>query len=218
MTTTTININMDKTCPTCNEPGLLDNGRCLKCTVDELLPKGPTREFKKIKVDITTKHLELVYSETVQREEEFFTHDYTVLFKQEVHEDLVNAIGNFIPHLAVLVELKDVNEFNGTNMIPFDRYSVPGLASFEVSSISTGGEDEHFGLTISGRKKLRSGKVFNINTPFTKFEGGEHEEPYEMAYELRGAFDVLVKEVGLFLDEGKAAPSRQTKLDFEKAA
>jgi len=219
MKTATININMDKKCPKCNEAGLLDNGRCLKCTTDELLGRGPSREFKKIKLDIATRFLELTYTERVTVDDRLIETEFEgVKRKVEVHADLAAAVDNFIPHMVMLTELFDSVEFEGRELMPFDCSAAPNLLKFQVSSVSMGGSDEHFGLSISGRKNLRNGRVFNISAPFTKFEGGEHEEQYGYASAMFAAFTMLEREVNLFLDEGKAAPSKQTKLEFDDAA
>lgn len=218
----TININMDTACSVCGEMGACDGDRCLKCVTDAVIAAkqpGTVREFKKIKVDLATKFLELTYTERRAVGEEMVETEYDgVRRKVEVHQDLRDAMANFIPHMVILCELHDEAEFRGRNLVPFSREEMAAILKYDVQSISTGGQDEHFGITISGRKTLRGGKVFNINAPFTKFEGGEHETPYAYAGDMHEAFMLLEKEVNLFLDEGKVAPSTQTKMDFEQAA
>src|SRR5690606_23708802 len=178
--------------------------------------ENTTRTFKKSKVDVKTHYLELVYEEISNSGEEVYVTEHAVKFSREVHADMVQAMNNLIPHMLVLTELADATEFAGIDPLAFDRDTMH-FSRYDVSSVSTGGEDEHFGLTISGRKTLRNGRVFNINTPFVKLEGGEHEEKYALARDLSLAYDLLVKEVELFIDTGKAAPKKQLELELNAA-
>lgn len=215
--TPTITINMDVPCAECGKGGATANGRCLECLTKEILG-GPKRDIKKIKVDGNTGFLELAFTERVKMGDAITENDMGGTFKRVVHADLRAALDAFIPHLLLITEVKEAVEFEGVDLDVFDKFGVPGCAPYTVTGIAIGGEDEHQGVTIIGRKALRNRKVLNIIAPFTKFQGIEGEPRYAMADELWSAYIALEKEVGLFLDHGKCAPDPQMAMDFEEEA
>lgn len=218
MGTPTITINMDAPCTECGKGGATQSGLCLECIGKQIPKAGPRRDFKKIKVDGNTGFLELAYTERVKAGDTITENDMGGTFKRAVHGDLLTAMQNFIPHLLVITEVKEATEFEGVDLDVFDKLGVPGCAPYTVTGIAIGGEDEHQGVTIIGRKTLRNKKALNIIAPFTKFQGSEGEPRYRLADELWSAYIDLEKEVGLFLDHGKCAPEAQLKMDLETAA
>lgn len=209
---------MDSPCAECGKGGATASGLCLGCIGKQILKAGPKRDFKKIKLDGNTGFLELAYTERVKMGDTITENDMGGTFKRAVHADLRAALDAFIPHLLLITEVKEAVEFEGVDLDVFDKTGVPGCTPYAVTGIAIGGEDEHQGVTIIGRKTLRNKKVLNIIAPFTKFQGSEGEPRYAMADELWSAYIALEKEVGLFLDHGKCAPEAQLKMDLETAA
>lgn len=212
MATTTININMDKKCSKCGQPGATDGGRCLKCVADEVIAaKNPVmRTIKKAKLtSLSGKGLYLEYTDI--SDGELLTH--TVESTREVHADLFNAFQSLRAHLIMMCELKDtlLCENIDLDSIPEDVAFVMELEKYAVTSITLGGEDEHVGVTITGRKNLRNKRVLNLNTPFTKFH--DENNQYVFAMHLARAVDRLVSECDLYIG-GKSAPKAQQEMKF----
>jgi len=76
-----------------------------------------------------------------------------------------------------------------------------------------GGSDEHRGATVIAQRKLRSGKVLNLISPFTKFDSETSD--YVHCYELDACCEGVVSEVNFYLG-GKYAPDPQLELEFTK--
>ncbi len=106
-------------------------------------------------------------------------------------------------HVCVLCEF-----FEDIDQIP-ETY----LASLTVTGISLGGHDEHEGVTVVAQKKLKSGKVLNLVTPFTRFVDDENPDAYPYGFELASAVGVVESEASLFLG-GKKAQNAQLELNF----
>lgn len=171
-------------------------------------------ELKKAKIN-SDNHLQVEYTEITASAEDPNESVYTEITKkcgQKVHKDLITAYSRFIPHLLLLCELIDSPDIDGLSWDPGDSNSIfdmPVLEKFTVTSFSIGGSDEHEGITITGKKFLKSGKVLNLNTPFTKFE--DENMPYTYAKELHAAFIDVDYEVQAYI-EGKYAPPSQLNL------
>lgn len=125
--------------------------------------------------------------------------------RQPVHKDLVAAFDAIIPHLPLLCEVTAEKE-----LLPLGHVD---LESFKVTSFSKGGSDEHAGVTIVGRKRLKGNRILNLVAPFTKWE--EENNPYQHRYELKEAIRHLSDEIHKYLFEGKVAPAVQMELQLE---
>lgn len=141
-------------------------------------------------------------SKTVQAE-------YTRIGKNIVHEDMEAALEYLRPHLAILcdqVEAQDKEYYElDSDLESLDRY--------KVNSYAIGGSGISEGVTLTGTRYGKYGPQ-NLNSQFTKYEGGENEETYEHAFELRGMINHCNEEALLYV-EGKMAPTAQLDM-FEQ--
>lgn len=166
------------------------------------------REINKIKLEgnfcLKLEYEETVTSKDEEGNEKANVFDYTVTCRNEVHEDLVNALQNLRPHVLAITESFEPKS---------DLAEIPEqmLDKIEVTGISIGGSDEHLGVTIIAKRKLKHGKILNLTTPFQKYE--DENMPYEFAGELYADVEQLVDEVQQYLN-GKYAPSKQLELDL----
>lgn len=124
--------------------------------------------------------------------------------RQQVHPDLIAAFDALIPHLPQLCEL-DVH----MNLLDPSDFL---LSSFKVTGFSIGGNDEHEGVTLIGRKNLKTGKVLNLVAPFTKWE--DEHEPYRFAGALYDAIAKCDYEIQQYLFHSKVAPPVQLELNL----
>lgn len=127
-----------------------------------------------------------------------------------IHNDLQAAFDALTPHFAFICEditesvcRQAINDFKegviyGTPSDPLKKYNVSGFA--------LGKESE--GVTISGTKRLESGKSININTPFIKWD-----DDYPFISELIESVDILKSEVYEYI-EGKRAPIKHQTIDM----
>jgi len=126
-----------------------------------------------------------------------------------IHPDLYNAFQLLAIHFGLILEIIDDSEV--VNTLKYD----PELTSrIVITSFSVGGKDEDPGLTISGYKILRSGKIFTTSTPLTKFDQGE--DGYDHIDNLISALDSAKSEVRKYL-EGKYADDPQLDLFDDKS-
>ena len=129
----------------------------------------------------------------------------TVDGKNLVHKDLVAAFKELTGHMAILCELREAKE----DSIPDD---LKNLSSVEVTGYSIGGTDEDEGVTLIGKRFLKSKKVLNLIAPFTKFDNENEEYPY--AFTLMQAIDACNYEAEQYLTAKKWAVVQQ-ELPFD---
>lgn len=129
----------------------------------------------------------------------------TVDGKNLVHKDLVAAFKELTGHMAILCELREAKE----NSIPDD---LTNISSVEVNGYSIGGTDEDEGVTLIGKRFLKSKKVLNLIAPFTKFDNENEEYPH--AFTLMQAIDACNYEVVEYLTNKKWAVVQQ-ELPFD---
>ena len=131
----------------------------------------------------------------------------TVEGKNLIHKDLEAALDALVPHLAFLCEQKEADDKTFIEDIPDEIHNV-----LEVSGYSIGGSDEDEGVTLIGKRFLKSKKVLNLSAPFTKFNN-EIEE-YTNAFELQQAIEACNYEVEQYLTAKKWAIVQQ-ELPFD---
>lgn len=131
----------------------------------------------------------------------------TVEGKNLIHKDLEAALDALVPHLAFLCEQKEADDKTFIEDIPDEIHNV-----LEVSGYSIGGSDEDEGVTLIGKRFLKSKKVLNLSAPFTKFNN-ENEE-YTNAFELQQAIEACNYEVEQYLTAKKWAIVQQ-ELPFD---
>ncbi len=134
----------------------------------------------------------------------------TVEGKNIVTKDLTNAFRKLVPHLTMLCEQKEASHADRMDELTDEMYSV-----LEVTGYSIGGSDNSEGVTLSGKRFLKSKKVLNLNAPFTMFDN-ENEE-YKYAFELQQEIEACNYEVEQYLFNKKWAIVQQ-ELPFDGEA
>lgn len=133
----------------------------------------------------------------------------TIDGKNLIHKDLKAAFEELVPHLAFLCEQKEADGKKALNELPEEIFS-----TFEVGGYSIGGSDDNTGVTLVGKRFLKSKKVLNLIAPFTMFNN-ENEE-YEHAFDLQQAIDACSYEVEQYLTAKKWAVVQQ-ELPFDES-
>lgn len=133
----------------------------------------------------------------------------TIEGKNLIHKDLKAAFEELVPHLAFLCEQKEADGKKDLNELPEEIFS-----TFEVGGFSIGGSDDNTGVTLVGKRFLKSKKVLNLIAPFTMFNN-ENEE-YEHAFDLQQAIDACSYEVEQYLTAKKWAVVQQ-ELPFDES-
>lgn len=116
----------------------------------------------------------------------------TVEGKNLVTNDLKDAFNSLTAHLAFLCEQKEADGKECLEDLPKDIDK-----KLEVTGYTIGGEDESRGVTLIGKRFLKSNKVLNLNSPFTKFD--DENEPYQFGFELEQAIQACEYEVNEYL-------------------
>ena len=132
----------------------------------------------------------------------------TVEGKNLVHGDLKAAFKALTGHMAILCELREAKEESAPQ-------ELNDLNTVEVTGYSIGGTDDDEGVTLIGKRFLKSKKVLNLIAPFTKFANENEEYPY--SYELMGAINLCGYEVEQYLTAKKWAIVQQ-ELPFDEDA
>lgn len=132
----------------------------------------------------------------------------TIEGKNLVTKDLTNAFRDLVPHLTFLCEQKEAAHLERMDELPNSIYS-----TLEVSGYTVGGSDDSLGVTLIGKRFLKSKKVLNLSAPFTMFNN-ENEE-YSYAFELNQTIDACNYEVEQYLFEKKWAVVQQ-ELPFKE--
>ncbi len=132
----------------------------------------------------------------------------TVPCRNLIHDDLQAAFDMLRTHLAIIC---DQPEAKDKTFYELDE-DYENLNHFEVKSYSIGGSGDHEGVSISGNRLLKRGRVLNLNAPFTKYF--DENDPYENATELQSLINHCNDEVLAYLD-GKIKPNAQGDL-FEQ--
>jgi hypothetical protein len=118
------------------------------------------------------------------------------------HDDLKKAFAQLVPHLALISEIVDHNPRG------IEAMSEKLWEDFSVTGFAVGKADD--GVTLIGQKKLSTGKILNITTPFTKWE-----DEYTYSDALAEAIEACKHEVIEYLN-GKMAPPAQQEIEFEE--
>jgi hypothetical protein len=112
-----------------------------------------------------------------------------------IHDDLRNAFNGMSEHLAEIC-----HQYNDTGAIDADNTSCNGVAF-------GGGNGDSGGFTLIGSRHLHGGDVVNLTSPFKKFSDG-----YIGMSELHELTETAIREVKLYLFEGKQKPQEQQSL------
>jgi hypothetical protein len=122
-----------------------------------------------------------------------------------VHNDFKEKLQHLAVHAALITELIDPSKVKGD----VEKFQHPILEKIIVKSISLGG-DEGEGLTISFERKLSTGKILNLNTPFTKYY--EDTRGYRFGDDLQLAVNDFIEEVEAYLKGDKYGEGTQLSL------
>ena len=134
----------------------------------------------------------------------------TVEGKNLVTNDLINAFKALVPHMAFLCEQKEAAGTDFLEDLPDNIGSI-----LEVSGYTLGGDGDSRGVTLTGKRFLKSNKVFNLNAPFTKF--ADENENYAFQFELEQAIESCCYEVNEYIFNKKWKVVQQ-ELPFEEQA
>lgn len=116
----------------------------------------------------------------------------TVEGKNLVTNDLKRAFSMLVPHMAFLCEQKEAE-----NRLSLDELPDSIETILEVTGYTVGGDGDSKGVTVTGKRFLKSSKVLNLNTPFTKFN--DENEQYDFQFELEQAVEQCDFEVREYL-------------------
>jgi hypothetical protein len=119
-----------------------------------------------------------------------------------VHTDLKDALQALAVHCILIDELVDVTKVKGS----LENYNPALLQYVTVKGFTLGGDDGE-GITISFERKLSTGRVINLNTPFTKF--GDESIKYKFDDDLQLAVEDLVGEIKEYLAGTKLGDGAQ---------
>jgi hypothetical protein len=171
-----------------------------------------TLTIRKAKIAEDT-FLETEYLLTEADGDETVSTERTEKSRKIIHEDLRKAFNRLIPHLVMLAEIVDDEKVDAVHFETEEIYLDPRFDKFKVTGFSMGGDAEHAGVTIIGRKMLRGKKVLNLTTPFTKFDPETEQSGYHFLHELYTAIQLCEQEVELYIN-GKQAPNPQLALSI----
>lgn len=129
-----------------------------------------------------------------------------------IHDDLRDKFRQLIPHLAFICDqVKDtpqleeaIEDMKATSY--GDEEGEHFLSNFNVTGFKISGSGDNQGVTLIGQRKLLSGKVLNLVTPFIRYE-----DEYLYMNELRIAVSECQEEVAQYM-QGKKAPDAQLSL------
>lgn len=126
----------------------------------------------------------------------------TVEGKNLVTKDLVRAFSSLIPHMAFLCELKEADGKESLDELPGEICDI-----IEVTGFAKGGDGDSAGVTLTGKRFLKTNKVLNLNAPFTKLV--DDTEDYSFQFELEQAIEECCYEVNEYLFNKKWAVVQQ---------
>ncbi len=154
--------------------------------------------------------LEVVIIESITDEEGLIENEVSKKMGYEVHPDLINAFNKLAFHCAIICDQIDVTP----NMAMEDARLIfeHSNSNISVTGFVIGGQDDHEGITIIGRRALRSGKILNLIAPFTKWS--DEHTPYNYEFELYEDFQAAELEAAEYMN-GKHAPAKQLEIEFE---
>lgn len=116
----------------------------------------------------------------------------TVEGKNLVTNDLKRAFSMLVPHMAFLCEQKEAENRLSLDELPDNIETILNVTGYTV-----GGDGDSKGVTVTGKRFLKSSKVLNLNTPFTKFN--DENEQYDFQFELEQAVEQCDFEVREYL-------------------
>ncbi|SFK99264.1 hypothetical protein [Proteiniphilum acetatigenes] len=145
-------------------------------------------------------------------EEYFSEENYSNIIEKKcaqiAHGDLQAALDKLKVHLACICEMPEAEAIKEFGV--YD-YPLSKLDGYVVTGYTHGGSDESAGVTIIGKKLLKSGKVLNLISPFIQYED---TDAYPFAGELYADIEACDYEVEQYLFHEKFG-IKQMSLDFD---
>jgi hypothetical protein len=121
------------------------------------------KTIKKAKLN-SVSYLEVEFTEKVSNDQnETFTFEAEQKCTWSPHNDLLVLLDELKPHLACLCEQVSTEDLD-------KQENHPILSKLKVTGFTIGGEAEHEGVTLIGRRVLAHNRVLNLISPFTKWE------------------------------------------------
>lgn len=125
-----------------------------------------------------------------------------------VHQDLVDAFNNLIPHFALISEQITEKEAKKVIQKGFDtEEDHPLKQQFHINYFKIVGSGETEGVEIEGTRLLERGSSIKWKTPKVKWE----DKHYKYCHDLSEAIETLKVEINEYIN-GKHAPSDQGNL------
>lgn len=144
------------------------------------------------------------------REEAGYTNDdMTRVCNNPVTEEFKETLQVLGIHCILICELVDVEKVKGD----LANYHPKMLEFVTVKGISWGGDDGE-GVTLSFERKLSTGRVLNLNTPFTKFN--DEQIVYKFDEELQEAIAAVEEKIEAYLG-GEYGEGAQLGMDLPEA-
>ena len=138
---------------------------------------------------------------------EYSTNGDTIVIDRKllVHEDLVAAFEELVPHWCILTD-SNVEKLADTP----EGTQLTGRERIRVTGISIGGDNT--GVIITCKKSVSQGnREIIVNTPFTEFEA----DYYPFSGKMSKAVQNCMKEVSEYL-KGKCAKDPQQELELNE--
>lgn len=161
--------------------------------------------IKVTKAKVKNSQLELAYNRIDSNNSA--TVEVTEKLPYIVHPDLTTTFIKLRKHLAKLCDLREGDILKEDN---FEEFPAEELSNLFVTSFTVSGDDESEGVVITGGKKLVSGKIINLNTPFTRFT--DEVDPYLFESDLFVDIQGCIYEIEEYL-KGKFAV-KQMEIPF----
>lgn len=123
--------------------------------------------------------------------------------------------GNYPPHKHLLTAMDGLRvhfAIMGGWLMESDFYNEEEIKKINVSGYSIGGAEGDPGVTITGFRINSREKAVNLNTPFQKLD--VDSEQYDHINDLNEKIKSIVKEVNLYLFEGKQGGAVQGSFEF----
>ena len=162
-------------------------------------------KIKKFKLGKENKPI-IVYDEIITDDENtVVVNEISLTGGNAIHEDMKTALSKLDFHLAEICEQtgKSKSVKKGGDIID----SVPNI---QVTGYSIGGDDtDSEGVTLIGKRNLKSGKVLNLVAPYNSFDGelNDYQHLPDLSGEVNSCNEEAIKYIG-----GKPAPVAQLEL------
>lgn len=171
-----------------------------------------TNNIKKVTLN-KNRVLKIEFNEVIKRDDGTETVNTTgTTYGHLVHKDLINALDELKPHLAMLCEQTENDKLRAKfGSLPAEKVKKI-VELYSIASFTLGKNGE--GVSIGGGKVLNNGEFLSLDSPHQ-----DDDDRYEWFPDLSMAMDAIKSEVQLYMD-GKEAEAvndpNQLQLELEK--